>query len=468
MNIADAIIDGSVADVMREARANTHLDFVDQYGYTPLIEACIVDDIEKAKALLTFKLDVNLPDLVGNTALHWAVDNHHIALCELLLKQGADANAFSTAGMPVLVKPLLRNQIELKNLLIHHGAKLTFAHDFINAKMLGHRFELTGYVDIINAKNQFIEIALEGFILEFTLAALRKSLSDYRANFSARKWQKQFHVVSLILGALQRASQLVRFQHYQIDYQKHMEKMTPLMEADPLIIPVAQEGHALALIRAGNLLAMCDRATYEDQSDDEDRIKIFYMNKPWKLTPEFIAELIYVKQHMPLFRKMLPVNLGLQEIATMPLHAQITGNCSWANIEACIPTLFYMTCMNDHGKTGEKLRKEKQIAMHLFHDWETWDQTRSLDYFIENFATADAKRKATIAEILCAVLFQACSASNKEDEMRIKKIVPILKTKGLEYIAESYLSAYWQQQKTPMGDNFKKMLKMGSDVFDFD
>jgi len=224
-NIADAIIYGTLSDVIREARVNEHLNFIDQYGYTPLIETCIMDDIEKTKALLTFKPDINLPDLIGHTALHWAADNHHLALCELLLKNGADANAFSIAGMPVLVKPLLRNQIELKNLLITHGAKLTFANDFINTKMLGHRFELTGYVDIINAKNQFIEIGLEGFILEFTLEALRKSLEDYRANFSARKWQKQFHIIRLILGALQRASRLVRFQHYNVDYKKHMEKI---------------------------------------------------------------------------------------------------------------------------------------------------------------------------------------------------------------------------------------------------
>ncbi len=469
-NIADAIIHGTLSDVKAQARANEHLNFIDQYGYTPLIETCIMDDIEKAKVLLEYNPDVNLADLVGHTALHWAVDNHNLPLCELLLQHKADPNAYSIAGMPVLVKPLLRDQKELKKLLMQYGAKLTFANDFINAKMLGHRFELTGYVDIINANNQFTEIALEGFILEFTLEALKKSLEDYKNNFSARRWQKQFSIVKLILSALQRASKLVRFQHYNIDFKKHMDKIAPLMEIDPLIIPVAQEGHAMTLIRAGNLLAMCDRATYEDQTADDnlDRVKIFYMNKPWKLKPDLIAELIYVRQNMNLFRKMLPVNVGMQEVATLPLKAQIAGNCSWANIEACIPTLFYMTCMNDPEKSGERLMREKQIAMELYADWQAWDQERSIDYFIQNFATADAKRRATIAEILCAVLFQACSADNKKDLDRIKKIVPIIKTKDLEYIPESYITAYVRHQKTDLGENFKKMLKIGSDVFDFE
>ncbi len=464
--LADAIIKGTLSEVIKQARANDHLNFIDEYGYTPLIETCIMDDIEKAKAILECKLDINFPDLIGNTALHWAIDNHNLELCELLLKQGANANAYTFASMPALIKPLLRDQKALKELLINHGAKLIFANDFINAKMLGHRFELKGYVDILNAKEEFVEISLEGFILEFTLDALRKSIVDFRYNFAGRQWEREFVKLRNIMGALSRASKLIRLQHYNIDHHKHMDKITPWIEDDPLIIPVAQEGHAMTLIRAGNLLAICDRATYEDQDPNEDKIKIYYMNKPWKLTADYVAELIYVRQMMVVFRKMLPVNLGLQEIGSMPLQAQTAGNCSWANIEACIPTLFYMLCMNDAGKSGERLKKDKQEAMSLYHDWQTWDRDRSLDYFIANFAEASEKRRAAIAEILCAVLFESCLASKKSDHERIQKMVPILKTKGLEYISDSYINAYVHQQKTSAGENFQKMLKMGGDVFD--
>lgn len=468
--LADAIIKGTLTDVIQMAAENAHLNFIDEYGYTPLIETCIMDDMEKAKAILSCKLDVNFPDLIGNTALHWAVDNHNLALCELLIKNGADVNAYSVAGMPVLVKPLLRHQKDLKNMLVKNGASLTFAYDFINAKMLGHRFELTGYVDIINAKKKFVEISLEGFILEFTLDALRHSLHDFRYNFSARQWEKEFVKLRTIMGALSRACTLVRFQHYNVDYQKHMDKITPIIEEDPLIIPVAQEGHALTLIRAGNLLAICDRATYEHQEktkyESENKVKIYYMNKPWKLTAAYVSELIYTRQMMPVFYRALNMNLGLQEIASMPLHAQVAGNCSWANIEACIPTLFYMLCMNDPSKSGERLEKDKVEAMNLFHDWEKWDQDRTLSYFVHHFHQADQQRSSAIAEILCAVLFESCLADNSRDRDRIEKIVPIIKTQGLEYIPESYMKAYWYDQQTSSGENFQKMLRMGSDVFD--
>src|SRR3990167_11404573 len=120
MTLADAIIKGSLSDVIRESRANEHLNFIDEYGYTPLIETCIMDDIEKAKVILDYKPDIHFPDLIGHTALHWAVDNNNLELCELLLKHGANPNAYTIAGMPVLVKPLLREQNELKNLLVQH------------------------------------------------------------------------------------------------------------------------------------------------------------------------------------------------------------------------------------------------------------------------------------------------------------------------------------------------------------
>src|SRR3990167_2081514 len=466
VTLADAIIRGSASEVKRVAESNEHLNFIDEYGYTPLIETCIMDDIEKAKIVLACQLDVNFPDLIGNTPLHWAVDNHNLPLCELLLKKGANPNAYTLAGMTVLTKPLLRNQHDLKNLLMSHGAKLRFSQDFVHAKMLGHRFSLRGFIDIVNSKGEFLEIALEGFILEFTLEALRGSLEDFRNNFAARQWERDFVKLRTVMGALSRASFLVRLQHYNIDYKAHMDKITPIIEADPLIIPVSQEGHALTLVRAGNLLAICDRATHKDQDPQEDKVKIYYMASPWRLTPEFASELIYKRQEMTIFHKMMPANLGLQEIASMPLHAQIAGNCSWANIEACIPTLFYMLSMNDPGKSGERLLKDKAEAMSFYDDWALWDQTRSLDYFIQEFSDASKKRRATIAEILCAVLFEACMADNPNDRDRIEKIVPILRKKEVSYIPESYLSAYLRHRKTEAGENFKRIMQMGADVFD--
>ena len=130
------------------------IDFLDEYGYTPLIQTAIVNNVEMAKLLVEHGVDVNMADLTGRAALHWAIDNENIELTTLLLENKADPNIYTIASQPVLVKPILRNNNELKFLLCRFDADATFANDYINTKLLGHRFELKGFVDIVDPKRE--------------------------------------------------------------------------------------------------------------------------------------------------------------------------------------------------------------------------------------------------------------------------------------------------------------------------
>lgn len=64
----------------------------------------------KAKILLAAGAKVDFADLTGRTALFWAADNNNLELCNLYLKYGADVNAYSSGGQPVLVMPLMKKQ----------------------------------------------------------------------------------------------------------------------------------------------------------------------------------------------------------------------------------------------------------------------------------------------------------------------------------------------------------------------
>src|SRR5690242_12542279 len=140
MTIASDIISQRMPDFEAYLRAGESLDDIDEYGFTPLIECAITHQIEIAEQLLARKVDVNKADVTGRTPLHWAVDNNNVALAQLLLDNGADSNAYTRNGLSVLVYPVLRNQDTLKHLLYRYGAKLDFALDFINGKLIGHRF----------------------------------------------------------------------------------------------------------------------------------------------------------------------------------------------------------------------------------------------------------------------------------------------------------------------------------------
>src|SRR5437899_566051 len=108
MTIANDIIHGRVPDFDGYIRAGELLDDIDEYGFTPLIETVITRQPAMAELLLARSVAVNKPDVTGRTALHWAVDNNDIDFARLLLSHGANPNAYTRAGLSVLVYPVLR------------------------------------------------------------------------------------------------------------------------------------------------------------------------------------------------------------------------------------------------------------------------------------------------------------------------------------------------------------------------
>ena len=214
MTLANDIIQCKTPDLDYYLREGESLDDIDEYGFTPLIESVITRQIHIGKLLMNKGVDINKSDVTGRTALHWAVDNGDLEWIRLLLSNGANPNAYTRAGLPVLVYPILREQTDIKHALYQHRAKLDFALDFIYAKLLGHRFELKGDVDIVNAEGEFIELDYEGFILEFTVAVVNDSLRRFTSSYSTRHLRHQFPLVYAIMDAFTIADELLQLQHF--------------------------------------------------------------------------------------------------------------------------------------------------------------------------------------------------------------------------------------------------------------
>jgi hypothetical protein len=457
-SLANLILYGDTDDLSNALKHLTvdDLNVIDEYGYTPLIETAIMDSQEKAALLLAAGADVNFPDLTRRTALHWTVDNNNVEFTELLLKHKANPNAYNSAGQPVLTMPFLRRQQAIKELLLKHGASLSFVQDFINAKLLAHRFLLQGRVDIVDPEKKLVEIDYEGFYLESSIAFLLNSLTDFANHFQARRIRPYLQEVKQIMTALKCTAELIKFQHYRTELSKHEKMIHLLLNQDLLIIPVGYEGHAITFVKYGGLLIRCDRGEYGRQYGT---VIIYRIGNRRALTKAFLMNLMYKPITKEFITHTILQTLDLSVLLTLPLSAQVSGNCSWANAEASllagISLLLIEKEANMDKKTTDHVQKK---AFFIFDEWMQWDRNRALDFCIDSFYDADDLRKLSKATMLTSIFIQQCQYENVEDLNRVKQIIPIITDKKYSYILKIYLDVFKQMQNKALVKKIEEYL----------
>lgn len=452
-SLAQTIIFGRDDDVAKALSTRPKINEIDEYGYTPLIQGAIVNSVNKSRLLLQAGAKIDFPDLTGRTALHWAASNGNRALCELLLNNGADPNSYSYAAQPALVIPYLKQNKSIYQHLFNKGADLNFAEDFINAKLLGHRFELEGRVDIVDTKNTFIEVEFEGFYLEFSLNLVASSLVDFRTNFGSKNLRKYFAKLDATINALHNAIELIKYQHYLIDIGKFRQKIDTLLDHEPLVLPIAFDGHAVTFIKFWEWLIRCDRGEFGRRSGTTI---VYFMRNPQMLNKAFLRELLYKRQYAEGINNQLVDYLGLDVAWRLPLSPQTIGNCTWANVEAVIPALLFLFALEERGgKEPELCQKE---ALEFYNNWLEWDQNRALHFCVESFRDASAARKAAKAALMASIMFQTCKYENPKDHERVAKILPILTLPKYRYILDSYIKVFSGEQKSDLIKNLYNFL----------
>lgn len=453
--LVNAIFQEDIQQVKLALRYTQDINELDEYGFTALIESAIIDNLHIAKILLESGAKPNARDVTGGTALHWAVENNNLELCQLLLAHGANPDAVTLAGQPVLVMPVLRHQLPLRQTLIKNGASLTFAQDYINTKLLGHMYELVGNAAIQSPKHEFVEVNFEGFILEVTVGLIAESVHQFQNHFAARKLRRYASVAKIIVDVLQRGSQLIKYQQYRTDLSKFTTKIESIFKQDPLLIPVGYEGHAITFIRYGDLWVKCDR---REDSRLYDNVMIYRIGNPKALTNTFLANLIYQKQSSDFINDTLDKTLDLQPVTEIKVDAQISGNCSWANVEATIPALFFLL-LSGLNQDDNAHAYYKTLALNFFHRWREWNKDRALHQCLRRFNDGDLLQKAAQAEILSAILFQSCDVNRSQDQARIQAISEALIHSKYEYVLRDYIQVYYYKGLTEEGKHFLETLK---------
>lgn len=454
MSLANAIIYDRPDQVKALVEAGADINEIDEYGYTPLIEAAIANQTEIGRYLLGRGAKVNEPDLTGGRALHWSVDNDNIELTKILLQAGADPNVYTDYGQPALVKPLLRNHKAIKKLLYQYGASLDFAQDYISAKLLAHRFELTGRVYIAAPQKVFIEIDLEGFILEFTVAIVTDSLIHFRKNFAARDLKNYFKDLDQVIDSYKNAMKLLKYQHFMVNLNQYENQVRELMAKPLLLLPVAYAGHAVSFAFYQDYMLKIDRGA---ASKSAPSAAIYRINRQL-LDLNFLKQMIYQKQTEEFVKQRIFQQLEAKLITSLAIPSQITGNCSWANVEAALPGMLLLLHIEELLKDAKALASAQQIYLDIWQRWEIWDKDLALDKAIKEFYRAGDERRATKASLLAMVMFQTCQSTDLQDLKRAEKIAPILTLPRYRYILKSYLKVYTQLMRSDGGNNLKRLL----------
>lgn len=442
--LAKAIIYGTLADAQVAVASGEVVFDQDEYGFTPLIEAVIFNKMDIVEWLLEQGVDVNQTGTTGHPALHWAIENQNLPLIKLLLEKGADPNSYANSGQPLLVLPLLRNNQAIKNLLYQYGANLTFAQDFISTKLLAHRFDLMGYVNIISHEQRFIEVDLEGFLLEFTVGIIKESLLRFVNHFSSRRLRSFYDNLYRIIDALSIADELLRYRHFSVDINQHRHRLQKLLNRPLLVLPVGYTGHAIAYIRYDNLWVRCDRG---EEGRRNGSVIVYEMQNAAHCNVDFLMELMYKKQDEHSIVNNIPQYLGLKPLTQLPISTQVTGNCSWANIEAVIPSLLFLLALGGKKQVHvDHLIDIKKDANLVYLAWRHFDKNAALYDFIQQTELATMPRKAAKAMLLMALMFQRLTPRRFSDVKLAEKILPLMLSPELRYILESYLDIYYRRK----------------------
>lgn len=455
-SISREILFGSEETVKKLIKNGANVNEKDAWGFTPLIQATIMNKPGIASFLLKQGAKVDQGDITGQTALQWAVNRRNRELVKLFLEYKANPNHYSRDGQPILVNPILRGEEDLIRLLVNEGADLIFPNDYINAKLIGHRYELQGKADIINSKGQFIELDFEGFYLEFSVGIILRTLLTFFNSSIGKKYPAYNTVVQKIIRTLKTASELVQYKYTKEGSKIHDKAIREGLKQDLVLVPVAYEGHAITFVKYKNIFAKCDRGV----KHIVDTVIAYLVGNPYALNVDFLKDLMFNNKKDEYINTEIKKILNLSPFTTLPARYQLSGNCSWANVEASVPAMMLLLMFRGDVNSRGEIATLKNSIMSYYDTWVEWDKDRVLDECIEDFYVADRPRQASIASILGAILLQRCRPTEPKEVNRAKKILNILTLPDYNFILKNYINIYCTKAAGTLGQDFTKLLKM--------
>ena len=125
------IINNDIQSLKNYINSGHDLNIENNYGYTPLMYACVYNKIEVIELLLKHGVDVNKQTIYGETALFFAYahGNNSLEIIKMLLDAGADINKQNYLNETILIRISLLSiasseNIKIIEFLLNSGADI--------------------------------------------------------------------------------------------------------------------------------------------------------------------------------------------------------------------------------------------------------------------------------------------------------------------------------------------------------
>ena len=161
---------------------------------TRIADAAMTPDSEAVRTLVQQKVDVNVPQADGTTALHWAVRHDDLATTELLIRAGANVKAANRYGMTALALACTNGNGPIVDALLKAGedANAVVSATGDTALMVAARTGKTGAINAllnrgadVNKTNNEGQTPLMWAAAAKNAAAV-KVLIDHKADLNAK------------------------------------------------------------------------------------------------------------------------------------------------------------------------------------------------------------------------------------------------------------------------------------------
>ena len=140
-----------------------------------------------------------------------------------------------------------------------------------------------------------------------------------------------------VLQAMKNAAQLTEYGRHK-DKTPFMPAIDAMLESNLLLLPAAYQGHAITFIKYNGLWAKCDRGV----NDLVSTVVVSEIGNPYLANKELYNKILYEHKTTQFVMHEVAEQLDLKTLITLPTRRQLSGNCSWANVETSVPTMLFM------------------------------------------------------------------------------------------------------------------------------